>query len=347
MPAQGPARGVRRPCSGQPIGGTDSRAARYHTAKRCDGIEHGRNPERRAAVTVNGRPAARRAALPPPTPQGHMTTRLPRLLLAAGLLFALALPSAALAHGGRHHERDRSHGCRAVENGRVPRGLTAAQAQSIAAACATRAAAVKAANDAFAAATKTARDTYRATVAPLTRRSAPRPTPSAPRAGPTAGPRPARTPAPPSARRSPRSRRSTAPPARRSGPPSGPPRRPAPRPCAPPSRRSAPRSARRSPPSSAPLRRPPPSRRPAPGGIPLPRRRALPTTPLRLFDARTRQPPGSERRAAAKALAMLNAAPSATTATAADWHHRQRDLVAASLRRVPADTGRATHRRWA
>jgi len=116
---------------------------------------------------LNGRPATRRSAFPPPTPQGQMTTRLPRLLLAAGLLLVLALPSAALAHGGRHHERDRSHGCRAVENGRVPRGLTAAQAQSIAAACATRAAAVKAANDAFAAATKSARDTYRATVAPL------------------------------------------------------------------------------------------------------------------------------------------------------------------------------------
>ena len=122
------------------------------------------NPRR---CYLSGRPAAGPAALPPTDSKDTMTTRLPRLLLAIGLLLALALPSAALAHGGRHHERDRSHGCRAVDNGRVPRGLTAAQAQSIATACATRAAAVKAANDAFAAATKSARDAYRATVAPL------------------------------------------------------------------------------------------------------------------------------------------------------------------------------------
>ena len=116
---------------------------------------------------LSGRPAAGPAAPPQPTFKDTMTTRLPRLLLAIGLLLALALPSTALAHGGRHHERDRSHGCRAVDNGRVPRGLTAAQAQSIATACATRATAIKAANDAFAAATQSARDTYRATVAPL------------------------------------------------------------------------------------------------------------------------------------------------------------------------------------
>jgi len=47
-----------------------------------------------------------------------------------------------------------------------------------------------------------------------------------------------------------------------------------------------------------------------------------------------------------EALAMLNAAPSATTATAADWHRRQRDLVAASLVACPR-SGRAMHRRWA
>jgi hypothetical protein len=47
-----------------------------------------------------------------------------------------------------------------------------------------------------------------------------------------------------------------------------------------------------------------------------------------------------------EAVAMLSAAPSATTATAADWHRRQRDLVAASLVACPR-SGRATHRRWA
>jgi len=47
-----------------------------------------------------------------------------------------------------------------------------------------------------------------------------------------------------------------------------------------------------------------------------------------------------------EALAMLNAAPSATTAPTADWHRRQRDLVAASLVACPR-AGRATHRRWA
>jgi hypothetical protein len=34
------------------------------------------------------------------------------------------------------------------------------------------------------------------------------------------------------------------------------------------------------------------------------------------------------------------------TKTAADWHRRQRDLVAASLVRVPG-ASRPTHRRWA
>ena len=34
------------------------------------------------------------------------------------------------------------------------------------------------------------------------------------------------------------------------------------------------------------------------------------------------------------------------TKTAADWHRRQRDLVAASLVRVPGAC-RPTHRRWA
>lgn len=44
---------------------------------------------------------------------------------------------------------------------------------------------------------------------------------------------------------------------------------------------------------------------------------------------------------------MTSAAPTATVpAAAADWHRRQRDLVAASLRACPA-ASRPTHRRWA
>jgi hypothetical protein len=43
---------------------------------------------------------------------------------------------------------------------------------------------------------------------------------------------------------------------------------------------------------------------------------------------------------------MTTAAPHPAASTAADWHRRQRDLVAASLRCVPAAT-RPTHRRWA
>jgi hypothetical protein len=43
---------------------------------------------------------------------------------------------------------------------------------------------------------------------------------------------------------------------------------------------------------------------------------------------------------------MLNAAPSTATETAADWHRRQRDLVAASLVACPRSS-RSTHRRWA
>jgi hypothetical protein len=44
--------------------------------------------------------------------------------------------------------------------------------------------------------------------------------------------------------------------------------------------------------------------------------------------------------------AMTSAAPTAPTSAAADWHRRQRDLVAASLRCVPG-ASRPTHRRWA
>ncbi len=230
-----------------------------------------------------------------------MTTRLPRLLLAAGLLFALALPSAALAHGGRHHERDRSHACRAVDNGRVPRGLTAAQAQSIATACATRAAAVKAANDAFAAATKSARDTYRATVAPLNAQV--RAAAAAKRAACRAD---RRSQACANARAAFRSTITSLAPQYRAarstfrtavGPaaqtraaararrPAGVPR------CGPPGARGL--DPHRVPPAAA------IAAAGASGGIPLPRRRDLPTMGLRLLrPADAGQPPGSERRAA-------------------------------------------------
>jgi hypothetical protein len=43
---------------------------------------------------------------------------------------------------------------------------------------------------------------------------------------------------------------------------------------------------------------------------------------------------------------MTTAAPSLATATAADWHRRQRDMVAASLLARP-QSSRPTHRRWA
>jgi len=96
-----------------------------------------------------------------------MPSRLHRLLLAVGVLTMLALPGTALAHNGHRHDRDRSRVCRAVENGRTPRGLTAAQAQSLATACTTRANAIKAANDAFRTATAGPRATFKAAVAPL------------------------------------------------------------------------------------------------------------------------------------------------------------------------------------
>jgi hypothetical protein len=43
---------------------------------------------------------------------------------------------------------------------------------------------------------------------------------------------------------------------------------------------------------------------------------------------------------------MTTAAPHPTSSTAADWHRRQRDLVAASLVTRP-QAARPTHRRWA
>jgi hypothetical protein len=96
-----------------------------------------------------------------------MTTRLARLLLAAVMLLALALPAVASAHGGRDHDRGNGRTCRAVQNGRVPRGLTGAQAQALAAACTTRANAIAAARTAFDTATAPALQTFRTTVTPL------------------------------------------------------------------------------------------------------------------------------------------------------------------------------------
>jgi hypothetical protein len=43
---------------------------------------------------------------------------------------------------------------------------------------------------------------------------------------------------------------------------------------------------------------------------------------------------------------MTSAAPTASSPAAADWHRRQRDLVAASLVACPSSS-RPTHRRWA
>src|SRR4029078_9205545 len=67
VPAQGPARGVRRPCSVQPSGGTDSRSGAITPPS-------GVMPSNTAATlnagrcSLNGRPATRRAALPPTDP---------------------------------------------------------------------------------------------------------------------------------------------------------------------------------------------------------------------------------------------------------------------------------------
>ena len=318
--------------------GTDPAEPRYRTRRalrRPRSVRHvAPQPWTGIALFSDGRPPPG-GALPHRPQKDTMTSRLARLCLAVGLLFALALPSAALAHGGgRHH--DRSRACRAVENSRVPRGLTAAQAQSLATACTTRAAAVKAANDAFAAATKSARDAYRAAVAPLNAqvRAAFDAKRTACRADRRR--RPAPTPAPRSARRSPRSRRSSAPRARRSAPPSARPPRPARPPSAPRSRRSAPRCARCSPPEiRTGCRRPPPSRRPArPAGFPSP---AVGLSPPPVYGSATRG-----RRAAAwpgpargGKLSHAQRRPHRPTATAADWHRRQRDLVAASLVACP------------
>jgi len=98
-----------------------------------------------------------------------MTARPARLLLAAVMLLALAVPAVASAHGGRDRDRGfhKGRACRAVENGRVPRGLTAAQAQALATACTTRANAIAAARTAFTTATASAQADYRTAATPL------------------------------------------------------------------------------------------------------------------------------------------------------------------------------------
>src|SRR3954453_11247402 len=111
-----------------------------------------------AAVFRNQSPSALFGPSPPDTKE-PMTSRLARLLPALAMLLALALPAVASAHGG---DRDRGHGhrgaraCRAVQNGHVPRGLTAAQAHAVATACTTRANALAAARTAFNTATASA-----------------------------------------------------------------------------------------------------------------------------------------------------------------------------------------------
>src|SRR5215212_11428829 len=91
-----------------------------------------------------------------------MSLTLTSRLLAAGATLALAVPGAALAHGGDHHRnRDGVH-CAALKAGRTPQGVTAEQATALIAACDARAAAVKAANTAFLDATKAPRADYRA-----------------------------------------------------------------------------------------------------------------------------------------------------------------------------------------
>jgi hypothetical protein len=96
-----------------------------------------------------------------------MSSRLSRLLLFTGMLLALAMPAVASAHRGHDGDHGANRSCRAVRNGNVPRGLTAAQANAIAAACTARAGALATAATAFDTATKQASDTYKATVTPL------------------------------------------------------------------------------------------------------------------------------------------------------------------------------------
>ena len=71
-----------------------------------------------------------------------------------------------------------------------------------------------------------------------------------------------------------------------------------------------------------------------------------PTRTVRPRIARTRASPIAAHRDRSENAAMTSAAPIAPRTAAADWHRRQRDLVAASLVACPS-SGRPTHRRWA
>ncbi len=95
-----------------------------------------------------------------------MNSRLIRLTLAACAILAVALPSAAVAHGQRGHAygfgKSVRSVCKHVERGRTFRGLSAEQNQALADACAARKAAITAANDAFVADTQADADAYKA-----------------------------------------------------------------------------------------------------------------------------------------------------------------------------------------
>jgi|tagenome__1003787_1003787.scaffolds.fasta_scaffold19552548_1 hypothetical protein len=103
-----------------------------------------------------------------------MTSQILRRLSVAGLTLTLAVPGAALAHGGRHHDDGYGHRghrghharnlCHKLERGRAPHGLTAEQTQALTQACKDRDAAITAAVTTFRTATKADRDTYRAAV---------------------------------------------------------------------------------------------------------------------------------------------------------------------------------------
>ena len=83
------------------------------------------------------------------------------------------------------------------------------------------------------------------------------------------------------------------------------------------------------------------------GGRPGGEGGAFPTCDLRSWRHRTEACPIAADRDRSENAAMTSAAPTASRpAAAADWHRRQRDLVAASLVACPSSS-RPTHRRWA
>ena len=82
------------------------------------------------------------------------------------------------------------------------------------------------------------------------------------------------------------------------------------------------------------------------GGPPQEAGGGFPTSRLRPRVIETRACPIAATRDRSENAAMTSAAPTALRPAAADWHRRQRDLVAASLVACPT-SGRPTHRRWA